>query len=200
MKKLSLEAIETARQIFIKSVSSNLGIAEDPIDIADRIDKAMILADAFETKVKNNQAVNFSVDLGSSVDTGIYSLNPEALIKTVISAVDNQAANSFDKFSTVLPLVHIQKYKKTPIVEGALTCFYEGVDYCDHAYPEWMVCKTKDRNGAIFGWSTDNLVYSEASGYWVTKTGNPDDKFVLLLCEDCLVEPSESFVSIDLPF
>lgn len=191
MKKLSPEAIETARQIFINSVSSNLGIAEDPLDIADRIDKAMILADAFETKVKNNQAVNFSVDLGSGVDAGI---------KTVISAVDNQAANSFDKFSTVLPLVHIQKYKKTPITEGTLTCFYDGVDYCDHAYPEWMVCKTKDRNGAIFGWSTDNLMYSEDSGYWVTKIGNPDNKFVQLLCEDCLVEPSESFVSIDLPF
>ena len=191
MKKLSPEAIETARQIFIKSVSSNLGIAEDPLDIADRIDKAMILADAFETKVKNNQAVNFSVDLGSGVDAGI---------KTLISAVDNQAANSFDKFSTVLPLVHIQKYKKTPINEGTLTCFYDGVDYCDHAYPEWMVCKTKDRNGAIFGWSTDNLMYLEDSGYWVTKIGNPDNKFVPLLCEHCLVEPSESFVSIDLPF
>lgn len=191
MKKLSPEAIETARQIFINSVSSNLGIAEDPLDIADRIDKAMILADSFETKVKNNQAVNFSVDLGFGVDAGI---------KTMISAVDNQAANSFDKFSTVLPLVHIQKYKKTPITEGALTCFYDGVDYCDHAYPEWMVCKTKDRNGAIFGWSTDNLMYLEDSGYWVTKIGNPDNKFVSLLCEDCLVEPSESFVSIDLPF
>lgn len=128
------------------------------------------------------------MDLGSGVDAGV---------KTVISTVDNQAANSFDMFSTLIP-VHAKEYKKTPITEGAVTCFYDGVDYCDHAYPEWMVCKTKDRGGAIFGWSTENLTYVADSGYW--KSNDPEAKFVQLLCEDCLVESRESFVSIDLPF
>lgn len=189
MKKLSPEAIETARQIFIKSVSSNLGIAEDPLDIADRIGKAMILADAFETEVKNNQAVNFSVDLGSGIDAGI---------KKVISAVDNRVANSFDMFSILLGFAHVKKYKKTLITEGAVTCFYDGVDYCDHAYPEWMVCKTKDRNGGIYGWSTENLTYVAHSGYW--KSNDPEAKFVQLWLEDCLVESRQSLISIDLPF
>lgn len=189
MKKLSPEAIETARQIFINSVSSNLGIAEDPLDIADRIDKAMILANAFETEVKNNQAVNFGVYLGSGVDAGS---------KAVISAVDNQAANSFDMFSILLGFAHVQKYKKTPITEGAVTCFYDGVDYCDHAYPEWMVCKTTDADGGIYGWSTENLTYVEKTGYW--KSNDPEAKLVQLWLEDCLVESKQSLISTDLPF
>ena len=187
MKKLSPEAIETARQIFINNAftvvdDSNREILKMSAESA--IEQALI----FQEAIEKNQAVNFGVDLGSGVDAGT---------KTVISAVDNQAANSFDMFSTLIP-AHAKEYKKTLITEGAVTCFYDGVDYCDHAYPEWMVCKTKDANGRIFGWSTENLTYVEKTGYW--KSNDPEAKFVQLWLEDCLVESKQSLISTDLPF
>lgn len=190
MKKLSLEAIETARQLFISDVSEVFltYLAENPKVASDRAKKAMKVAAIFHEEVEKNQAVNFGVSLGSGVD---------AAIKPVINAVDNQAANSFDMFSTLIP-IHAQKYKKFPCVPGSTTCFYDEVDYRDHAYPEWMVCKTKDASGVIYGWSTENLTYVETTGYW--KSNDPEAKFVHLWLEDCLVESKQSLISTYLPF
>lgn len=110
--------------------------------------------------------------------------------------------NGFDLFDRTHPK-HSEIYYKDNVDENFCSCEWANANgerevWTNHEYPEWVVCKVKNRNGEILGFNTESLVFD--GDIWLPQKSIKGAKSILIYGEICGAAPEHSLISIELPF
>lgn len=193
-KQMASVSIRLAR-IFSEAVQDENSDCEDfKFDpVGYDVVKSNLLQPSEEVK-QHLHAKYFGFDVGES--DSYTSVNPITSF--------NKMVCGFEKFD-IFGSLHKAKYEKNEVIEGTITCNLFGINgiedsYIVHTYPDWVVAKFTDKNGIVWGASSDKFQYVDGMGIWVADNPSPKLKLAILMYEKCTVAPQDSLVSIDLPF
>lgn len=210
MKKHLTDAeINLAREIFLRTMQPvktqdfNQQMAECSIRLA-RLFTAAVCEENRHCNEVDIDPIYTSISVEDMKKSFDADLPGELAVKYPDAPRFDEMACCYEKFN-IFGSLHKAKYEKIKVIEETITCNVFGVDgiegsYIEHTYPDWVVAKFTDKNGVVWGASSDKFQYVDGMGIWVADNPSPKLKLAILMYEKCTVAPQDSLVSIDLPF
>lgn len=201
-KQLTQDEVSFAREIFLSSLDISKTQDFNEQMAARSIKMARLFYAAVDTE--NSHCRDFSILNPAEILNIPDAVEPFNHAEYANVKYSNLAMNigfeemacCFEKFDRFAEN-HRGIYKKIKTGNiNAITCTPDQDTFIAHQYPEWVVAKAKNKSGAIYGYSTDNIYYE--NGVWLFKEANT--KICFLHFEECDAEAEFSLVSIDLPF